>query len=166
MCEAVLNLTISLIVDEHTGCNSRLPLPIYRTALVGKPGVTKLRHDAQDPLPSKYHQRLDDVTMLTDILPPSSTIMALPSESVPPPTYSDRDEPANGIGPQILIAPTHSTLNFQHGYLGAEDEHVVLEGEVQIKGAAIGDWDSVCVFLYSFINSYALLCTAANSYLI
>ncbi|KDQ08462.1 hypothetical protein BOTBODRAFT_179818 [Botryobasidium botryosum FD-172 SS1] len=71
--------------------------------------------------------------------------MAAPPPSAPPPTYSDQAEPSHAAEPQLLIAPTIDAVNFQNGYLGAEGEHAALEGEVQIKGARNGEWDSVSI---------------------
>ena len=82
----------------------------------------------------------------------------MPSESVPPPLYS-QDDPGNAAGQsnpsapflptgtQILIIPTSDTINFQKGYVGAEGERAAIEGELQIKGAEPGQWDTVFVRL-------------------
>jgi len=76
------------------------------------------------------------------------------SEHVPPPTYSQQDpvvDPSNSQpyqapsdpNPQILIIPTADAVNFQKGYLGAEDERAAIEGELQIKGADPERWGRV-----------------------
>lgn len=78
----------------------------------------------------------------------------MPSESAPP-LYSQEDpevarRPSNGaqnFGTQILIIPTTDAINFQKGYVGAEDERAAVEGELQIKGAEPGQWDKVYVFV-------------------
>lgn len=69
------------------------------------------------------------------------------SESNPPPIYSQQDPTAgsdteltSSPEPQILITPTVDAINFQKGYLGAEDERAAIEGELQIKGAEPGRW--------------------------
>lgn len=78
------------------------------------------------------------------------------AELLPPPIYSQED-PDNGPilqpeqsgqpeilpVPQMLIIPTIDTLNFQKGFLGAEGERAAIEGELQIKGAATGQWDKL-----------------------
>ncbi|KAJ3836881.1 hypothetical protein F5878DRAFT_726486 [Lentinula raphanica] len=82
------------------------------------------------------------------------------SEHLPPPTYdlsapSDTTEPLNGQSqPQLLIVPTVDTVNFQKGYLGAEDERAAIEGELQIKGAASEAWDKVTVSLRTVERAY------------
>lgn len=74
------------------------------------------------------------------------------SESLPPPTYSQQDpddvssdttESSDVSQPQLLIVPTVDAVNFQKGFLGAEDERAAIEGELQIKGADSGAWDKV-----------------------
>ena len=80
----------------------------------------------------------------------------MPSESAPP-LYSQEDpevtrRPSNGphdFGTQILIIPTTDTINFQKGYVGAEDERAAVEGELQIKGSEPGQWDKVYVSVAS-----------------
>ncbi|KAF5390274.1 hypothetical protein D9757_002790 [Collybiopsis confluens] len=76
------------------------------------------------------------------------------SDLVPPPTYSQEDSDdvsahsdstESSDGPQLLIVPTVDTVNFQKGYLGAEDERAAIEGELQIKGASSEEWDKVTV---------------------
>ncbi|KAE9410944.1 hypothetical protein BT96DRAFT_870768 [Gymnopus androsaceus JB14] len=78
------------------------------------------------------------------------------SESLPPPTYSQQDpddvssdttESSDVSQPQLLIVPTVDAVNFQKGFLGAEDERAAIEGELQIKGADSGAWDKVTVTL-------------------
>ena len=82
----------------------------------------------------------------------------MPPESIPPPLYS-QDDPENAAGQsnpsaaflpsgtQILIIPTTDAVNFQKGYVGAEGERAAIEGELQIKGAEPGQWDTVFVYL-------------------
>ena len=77
------------------------------------------------------------------------------SDLLPPPTYSQEDpddisarsDTTDSSGgpsePQLLIVPTVDTVNFQKGYLGAEDERAAIEGELQIKGAGAEAWDKV-----------------------
>lgn len=71
------------------------------------------------------------------------------SEPIPPPTYDvsaplDVTDSADGHSePQLLIVPTVDTVNFQKGYLGAEDERAAIEGELQIKGAISEVWNKV-----------------------
>lgn len=72
------------------------------------------------------------------------------SDAHPPPIYSKKnpDETASLqeetdtqiTDPQILIIPTADALNFQKGFLGAEDERAAIEGELQIKGIKPDDW--------------------------
>ena len=58
----------------------------------------------------------------------------------PPPLYTPdipggNDGPDEGeVDPQILIIPTSGDAEFQNGYLGVQDEHAAIEGELQIKG--------------------------------
>ncbi len=71
------------------------------------------------------------------------------SEHLPPPIYSQQDptEVHSDISrePQILITPTVDALNFQKGFLGAEEERAAIEGELQIKGAESGRWHRMYV---------------------
>ncbi|KAJ4486316.1 hypothetical protein J3R30DRAFT_1484416 [Lentinula aciculospora] len=75
------------------------------------------------------------------------------SEPLPPPTYDvsaslDTTDSTDGHSqPQLLIVPTVDTVNFQKGYLGAEDERAAIEGELQIKGAASEAWNKVTMSL-------------------
>jgi len=70
----------------------------------------------------------------------------------PPPIYSPED-PDDSIDsnhdsaqePQLLIVPTVDSVNFQKGFLGAEDERAAIEGELQIKGANSDTWAKVYV---------------------
>lgn len=72
------------------------------------------------------------------------------SDAHPPPIYSQKnpDETSSFqeetdtqiTDPQILIIPTTDALNFQKGFLGAEDERAAIEGELQIKGIKSDDW--------------------------
>jgi hypothetical protein len=87
------------------------------------------------------------------------------SESLPPPTYSQQDpddvlsdttESSDGSSqPQLLIVPTVDTVNFQKGFLGAEDERAAIEGELQIKGADSDAWDKVTVSLRTVESAYS-----------
>lgn len=45
----------------------------------------------------------------------------------------------------ILITPCTGSATFQNGYLGADNEHCSIEGELQIKGAGSFDLESVYV---------------------
>lgn len=76
------------------------------------------------------------------------------ADSHPPPTYSQEDPTTldSGAslnnsnlppGPEILILPTLDSINFQNGYLGAEDERAAIEGEVQIKGVEQDRWSKL-----------------------
>lgn len=75
------------------------------------------------------------------------------SQHLPPPTYSQQDpvEPASTVSlthqdqsdPQILILPTADGVNFQKGFLGADDERAAIEGELHIKGVDNGQWARV-----------------------
>ncbi|GAW09406.1 hypothetical protein LENED_011557 [Lentinula edodes] len=82
------------------------------------------------------------------------------SEPIPPPTYdvsasSDVTDSADGHSePQLLIVPTVDTVNFQKGYLGAEDERAAIEGELQIKGAISEVWDKVTVSLRTIETAF------------
>lgn len=62
-----------------------------------------------------------------------------------PPTYGDEEvslEHPSSL--QILITPCAGATSFQNGYLGADNEHCSIEGEVQIKGTAGFDLDNMC----------------------
>lgn len=68
----------------------------------------------------------------------------------PPPTYSPNlgeglAEAAAHTEPQILIVPHSNGAGFQKGYLGADDEHAAIEGELQIKGVSDRPWGRVYV---------------------
>ncbi|KAJ7042443.1 hypothetical protein C8F04DRAFT_1251885 [Mycena alexandri] len=76
------------------------------------------------------------------------------AEPLPPPIYSQqadespRDTSSTSdlaLDPQILIIPSSDAINFQKGYLGAEEERAAIEGEIQIKGAESGQWARVQV---------------------
>ncbi|KAF4623072.1 hypothetical protein D9613_001935 [Agrocybe pediades] len=86
-------------------------------------------------------------------------------EHAPPPTYSQQDpvaHPSNtphahnlpDPNPQILIIPTADAVNFQKGYLGAEEERAAIEGELQIKGADPERWGRVTVSLRSYESAF------------
>jgi hypothetical protein len=63
-----------------------------------------------------------------------------------PPTYGQEEPASDGTGPlQVLITPCTGTTSFQNGYLGADNEHCSIEGEVQIKGAGDREWDNMWV---------------------
>ncbi|KAL1664049.1 hypothetical protein GGF50DRAFT_127545 [Schizophyllum commune] len=66
--------------------------------------------------------------------------------SPPPPIESE---------PQILIIPPAGAINFQKGFLGADNEKAAVEGELQIKGAQPGAWDKVTITLRSAEAAYA-----------
>ena len=68
------------------------------------------------------------------------------ADHLPPPSYSQQDpvitprrageHSANAsVEPQIVLLPTTvDAVNFQTGYLGAEEERAAIEGEIQVKG--------------------------------
>ncbi|KAK7058830.1 hypothetical protein VNI00_001454 [Paramarasmius palmivorus] len=81
-------------------------------------------------------------------------------EPLPPPTYSPEipDEipvevHSGDALPQILIVP--SVINFQKGFLGAEDERAAIEGELQMKGAEAKDWNKIIVSLRTVESAYS-----------
>ncbi|KAF7306743.1 ARID domain-containing protein [Mycena indigotica] len=86
-------------------------------------------------LESYYVARVRKLTSLSLSAP---TIMTDPA---PPPIYSQQDGSDTSsasdvsLDPQILIISSSDTMNFQKGYLGADDERAAIEGEIQIKGA-------------------------------
>ncbi|KAJ7630742.1 hypothetical protein FB45DRAFT_1027931 [Roridomyces roridus] len=60
------------------------------------------------------------------------------ADPLPPPIYSQQpgeSAPDATSQPQILIIPSADAINFQKGYLGADDERAAVEGEIQVKGA-------------------------------
>ncbi|KAI0094717.1 hypothetical protein BDY19DRAFT_864915, partial [Irpex rosettiformis] len=66
----------------------------------------------------------------------------------PPPTYSQNFEhSAAYTEPQILIVPHSNGVGFQKGYLGADDEHAAVEGELQVKGVSDRPWGRVTMTL-------------------
>lgn len=65
------------------------------------------------------------------------------TDTTEPPTYGQQEPAIEGGGLQVLITPPTGTTSFQNGYLGADNEHSSIEGEVQIKGAAGRAWDKV-----------------------
>ncbi|KAF7339817.1 ARID domain-containing protein [Mycena venus] len=75
-------------------------------------------------------------------------------EPLPPPIYSQDAEMSDSsstsdltLDPQILIIPSSDSINFQKGYLGADDERAAVEGEIQVKGTESGRWARVTVSL-------------------
>jgi neural Wiskott-Aldrich syndrome protein len=80
----------------------------------------------------------------------------------PPPLYtqdasdsglsSDDDGFSEHNDPQIIIIPPSLSAQFQKGFLGADDEHAAIEGELQIKGISA----SACRKVY--VPSLALSC--------
>ncbi|KAK7463736.1 hypothetical protein VKT23_005673 [Stygiomarasmius scandens] len=80
----------------------------------------------------------------------------------PPPIYSPED-PDDSIDsshdstqePQLLIVPTVDSVNFQKGFLGAEDERAAIEGELQIKGANSDTWAKVTVCLRTLETAFS-----------
>ncbi|KAJ7900138.1 hypothetical protein B0H14DRAFT_3080514 [Mycena olivaceomarginata] len=73
-------------------------------------------------------------------------------EPLPPPTYSQEAEMSDSsstsdltLEPQILIIPSSDSINFQKGYLGADEERAAVEGEIQVKGTESGRWARVQV---------------------
>lgn len=74
------------------------------------------------------------------------------SESFPPPTYTQSDVPGSSSTrrndqPQILIVPAGNAVNFQKGFLGADDEPAAIEGELQIKNADGEHWAKIAMSL-------------------
>ncbi|KAJ6604457.1 hypothetical protein DFH09DRAFT_310043 [Mycena vulgaris] len=86
------------------------------------------------------------------------------AELLPPPIYSqqadelptsDTDSTSDvTLDPQILIIPSSDTINFQKGYLGADDERAAVEGEIQVKGTESGRWGRVTVSLRTVETAY------------
>ncbi|KAF7320255.1 ARID domain-containing protein [Mycena kentingensis (nom. inval.)] len=84
--------------------------------------------------------------------------------NAPPPTYSQQaqERPASdtssisdvALCPQILIVSSSDALNFQKGYLGADDERAAIEGEVQVKGADSTRWSKLTLSLRSLETAY------------
>ncbi|KAJ7275238.1 hypothetical protein B0H12DRAFT_246989 [Mycena haematopus] len=75
-------------------------------------------------------------------------------EPLPPPIYSQEAEMSDSssasdlsLDPQILIIPSSDSINFQKGYLGADEERAAVEGEIQVKGTESGRWARVTVSL-------------------
>ncbi|KAF7339639.1 ARID domain-containing protein [Mycena sanguinolenta] len=73
-------------------------------------------------------------------------------DPLPPPTYSQEAELSDSsstsdlpLDPQILIIPSSDSINFQKGYLGADEERAAVEGEIQVKGTESGRWARVQV---------------------
>ncbi|SJL06020.1 uncharacterized protein ARMOST_09356 [Armillaria ostoyae] len=81
------------------------------------------------------------------------------SEHLPPPIYSQQDPTEVHLDvsrePQILITPTVDALNFQKGFLGAEEERAAIEGELQIKGAEPGRWHRITMSLRTVEKAYS-----------
>ncbi|KAJ7225716.1 hypothetical protein GGX14DRAFT_531419 [Mycena pura] len=79
------------------------------------------------------------------------------AESLPPPIYSQQaagpptsDTSSTSdvtLDPQILITSSSDAMNFQKGYLGADEERAAIEGEIHVKGAQSGRWTRVTVSL-------------------
>lgn len=67
-----------------------------------------------------------------------TTTMSVPNE---PPTYSQLPDT------QLLIIPSSNAIQFQDGFLGA-DERSSVEGEVHVKGAMPGDWSRLYVLVH------------------
>ncbi|KAJ7169686.1 hypothetical protein C8R46DRAFT_1175888 [Mycena filopes] len=82
------------------------------------------------------------------------------AEPLPPPIYSQQadelhaDTSCTTSDPQILIIPSSDAINFQKGYLGAEEERAAIEGEIQIKGAESGHWARVTVSLRTLETAF------------
>ncbi|KAJ6519626.1 hypothetical protein C8R45DRAFT_952141 [Mycena sanguinolenta] len=75
-------------------------------------------------------------------------------DPLPPPIYSQEAELSDSsstsdllLDPQILITPSSDSINFQKGYLGADEERAAIEGEIQVKGIESGRWARVTVSL-------------------
>ncbi|KAG8903887.1 hypothetical protein FRB99_002623 [Tulasnella sp. 403] len=66
-----------------------------------------------------------------------------------PPNYSTEDQRvgSSAQAPQLVIAPVSNATQFQSGNLGADGERATVEGEVQLKGFDVDDWDSVSIAL-------------------
>ncbi|KXN89886.1 hypothetical protein AN958_04890 [Leucoagaricus sp. SymC.cos] len=88
---------------------------------------------------------------MTDLHPP-------PIYSQEDPTSLDQRTPQSNAdiphGPEILILPTIDSINFQKGYLGAEDERAAIEGEVQVKGIDQEHWSKLIVSLKTYEAAY------------
>ncbi|KAF7310740.1 ARID domain-containing protein [Mycena chlorophos] len=84
------------------------------------------------------------------------------TEAPPPPTYQpDPDTSSDtsstseaSLDPQILILSSSDNLNFQKGFLGADDERAAMEGQIQIKGAESTRWERLTVSLRSLETAY------------
>ncbi|KAJ6574911.1 hypothetical protein B0H19DRAFT_618731 [Mycena capillaripes] len=85
-------------------------------------------------------------------------------DALPPPIYSQQaDEPPTSdtsstsdlmLDPQILIVPSSDAINFQKGYLGADEERAAVEGEIQVKGTEAGRWSRVTVSLRTIETAF------------
>ncbi|TEB39232.1 hypothetical protein FA13DRAFT_1620437 [Coprinellus micaceus] len=86
------------------------------------------------------------------------------ADHLPPPSYSQQDpvvtprhaeEHNANAEPQIVLLPTApDAVNFQAGYLGAEEERAAIEGEIQVKGFDPAKWNRVSVSLRTFERAY------------
>src|SRR5882672_10509085 len=68
--------------------------------------------------------------------------------SLLPPTY----QPVSSERTKLLIAPSADAVQFQKGFLGAQGERAAIEGELQIKGAREGQWDSAQVMTFTLAS--------------
>ncbi|KAJ7071218.1 hypothetical protein C8F01DRAFT_1244852 [Mycena amicta] len=84
------------------------------------------------------------------------------TEPAPPPIYSQQAASSDTtplsnvpLDPQILIVSSSNAINFQKGYLGADDERAAIEGEIQVKGTESTRWARVqVVSLHSLETAY------------
>ncbi|KAJ7139929.1 hypothetical protein C8R44DRAFT_318193 [Mycena epipterygia] len=88
------------------------------------------------------------------------------AEPLPPPIYSQQAGDLSTLetsstsdvtldsDPQILIIPSSDAINFQKGYLGADEERAAVEGEIQVKGTESGRWARVTVSLRTLETAY------------
>lgn len=66
-----------------------------------------------------------------------------------PPSYTQHSYDDDGADastvqtPEITFVPSADNVHFQTGYLGVEEEHVAIEGELQVKGSAGVEWKTL-----------------------
>ncbi|KLO20578.1 hypothetical protein SCHPADRAFT_991917 [Schizopora paradoxa] len=103
----------------------------------------------------------------------SPSTMSMPS--VPPPTYTPENDAVDSALPledtnaeqstsesssfpseaQLLICPPLGAISqFQKGYLGASGERAAIEGELQIKGVPLDEWERLTVSLRTCESAY------------
>src|SRR6267142_4320240 len=95
--------------------------------------------------------------------------MSLDPSTAPPPIYIQQGphppESVPQLEPQILIIPATDSLRFQQGFLGADDEHAAIEGELQVKGTDSVRWRKLSVVIRTLASSVHLLSLAFFSIL-